>query len=170
MCFGFHQIFITTVWYSVNLTCMFSPWTLFFSLFLFFDKHTLGETKGITSEHLPTIAVVGHYDSFGMVPGLATGGGDGAVVVLELARIFAKLYKKKKGNYHLLFLLTGGGHMNYAGTRNWLGQLDVQLMDSIDFVICLDDLDYMSSGGGSGADAGADAGRANRSGLAPARA
>jgi len=68
----------------------------FFSLFLFFDKHTLGETKGITSEHLPTIAVVGHYDSFGMVPGLATGGGDGAVVVLELARIFAKLYKKKK--------------------------------------------------------------------------
>jgi len=132
---------------------MFSSWTLFF----FFTNTPQGETKGITSEHLPTIAVVGHYDSFGMVPGLATGGGDGAVVVLELARMFAKLYKKKKGNYHLLFLLTGTGHMNYAGTRHWLEQLDIQLMDSIDFVICLDDLDYISSGVAD-ADADADAG------------
>ena len=30
--------------------------------------------------------------------------------------------------------------MNFAGLRDWLDQLDVQLMDSIDFAICLDDL------------------------------
>lgn len=110
-----------------------------------------GESKEVDSEHLPTIAVVGHYDSFGVVPGLASGGGDGAVVVLELARMFAKAYKKKKGEYNLLFLLTSGGHMNFGGTRDWLEQLDVQLMDSIDFVICLEDLEHVPSDAGDAA-------------------
>jgi len=99
-----------------------------------------GESKDVDSEHLPTIAVVGHYDSFGVVPGLAKDSGTSAVAVLELARMFAKAYKKQKGEYNLLFVLTAGGHMNFAGARDWLEMLDVQLMDSIDFVVCLDDL------------------------------
>ena len=100
-----------------------------------------GESKDVDSEHLPTIAVIGHYDSFGIAPGLAKGGGSQAVAVLELARLFSKAYKKEKGEYNLLFVLTAGGHMNYAGARDWLEMLDVSLMDSIDFVICLENLD-----------------------------
>ena len=103
-----------------------------------------GEAKDVDSEHLPTLAVMGHYDSFGVIPGLAKGGGSSAVAVLELARLFAKAYKKQKGAYNVMFVLTAGGHMNYAGARDWLEQLDVQLMDSIDFVVCLDDLQTTS--------------------------
>ena len=99
-----------------------------------------GESKEVDSEHLPTIAIVGHYDSFGVIPSLAKDRGTSAVAVLELARMFAKTYKKQKGNYNMLFVLTAGKHMNFAGLRDWLEQLDVQLMDSIDFAICLDDL------------------------------
>jgi hypothetical protein len=43
----------------------------------------------------------------------------GVVSVLELARLFSKLYassEKNAGRYNLLFLLTAGDSVNYAGT------------------------------------------------------
>ena len=44
--------------------------------------------------------------------------GSGVVSVLELARLFSKLYassEKNAGRYNLLFLLTAGDSVNYAG-------------------------------------------------------
>ncbi len=42
--------------------------------------------------------------------------------------------------YNLLFVLTAGGRLNYAGTRQWLDQLDQRLLASIQFALCLDSL------------------------------
>lgn len=46
--------------------------------------------------------------------------GSGVIGVLELARIFAKLYAdvKTKGKYNIVFVLTGAGSLNYAGNHH----------------------------------------------------
>jgi hypothetical protein len=66
--------------------------------------------------------------------------GSGVVALLELARLFGKLYNnpKTQGRYNILFILTGAGNMNFAGTKNWLGNTDVRLLDTIEFALCLD--------------------------------
>jgi Zn-dependent M28 family amino/carboxypeptidase len=51
---------------------------------------------------------------------MATGvdsNGSGVVGVLELARIFSKLYAdaKTKGRYNVVFVLTSAGSLNYIG-------------------------------------------------------
>jgi hypothetical protein len=96
-------------------------------------------------EYLPTVAVVAHYDTFGLIPGLSRGGGSGAVALLEIARLFAQLYtsslSSSSASHNLLFVITSGGHTNFAGARDWLDVVDGQLIDSIDFALCLDDLD-----------------------------
>ena len=97
------------------------------------------------SEHLPTIALVAHYDAFGFIPDMSKGGGSGTVALLELARLFSQLYSStlssSAATHNLLFVMTSGGSTNFAGSREWLDVVDVQLIDSIDFVLCLDDLD-----------------------------
>lgn len=102
-----------------------------------------GSSAEMDSESLPTILVVAHYDTFGAAPDLATGSGSnsgGVVALLELARLFSQLYDEdaSRGNYNLLFILTGGGHTNFAGAREWLAVVDEQLLQSIDFALCLD--------------------------------
>jgi len=91
----------------------------------------------------PTIAVVAYYDTFGVAPGLAMGAdsnGSGVIALLELARLFGKLYTagKNRGNYNLIFVLTAGGKMNFAGARSWLSNTDVRLLDTIEFALCLE--------------------------------
>jgi len=77
---------------------------------------------------------------------MATGvdsNGSGVVGVLELARIFAKLYAdvKTKSRYNLVFVLTSAGSLNYVGTSKWLDERsNAGVLDSVEFALCLDSL------------------------------
>ncbi|KAM4707600.1 BOS complex subunit NCLN [Discoglossus pictus] len=109
-----------------------------------------GRLTGLGSEDLPTIAIVAHYDSFGVAPWLSYGAdsnGSGVAILLELARLFSRLYtyKRTHAGYNLLFFAAGGGKFNYQGTKRWLeDHLDHTdsslLQDNVAFVLCLDTL------------------------------
>jgi hypothetical protein len=100
--------------------------------------------KGEGIESLPVIAVVASYDSLAVAPDLAVGAdanGSGLVAILQLARIFSKLYDNlEQGRYNLMFVLTAAGKLDYAGTRFWLEQTDSRLLDRIEFALCLDSI------------------------------
>ncbi|XP_061832203.1 BOS complex subunit ncln isoform X1 [Nerophis lumbriciformis] len=109
-----------------------------------------GRLAGVGGEDLPTIVVVAHYDAFGVAPWLSYGAdsnGSGVSMLLELARLFSKLYtyKRTHAGYNLLFFVSGGGKFNYQGTKRWLeDNLDHTdsslLQDNVAFVLCLDTL------------------------------
>jgi len=98
----------------------------------------------------PTIAIVAHYDSVGAAPSLSQGAdsnGSGVSILLELARLFSSLYASSRSHppSSLIFLLSGGGKINFAGTKRWLEEhLDMDttsdLLANVDFVLCLDTL------------------------------
>ncbi len=53
--------------------------------------------------------------------------GSGVVALLEIARLFSKLYMTSRSHakFNLLFLLSAGGKFNYQGTKRWIeDQLD----------------------------------------------
>ncbi|XP_061172666.1 BOS complex subunit ncln-like [Saccostrea echinata] len=100
-------------------------------------------------EQLPTVAVVAHYDSFGIAPSLAQGAdanGSGVVALLELARLFSKLYTNSRthAKFNLVFLLSGGGKFNYQGTKRWiednLDSQDSNLLSDVSYVLCIDSI------------------------------
>ena len=109
-----------------------------------------GAVSGQDSDNsaAPTIALVAHYDAGGAAPSLAVGGdsnASGVSVLLELARLFSMSYASTRSHpqHNLLFLLSGGGKLNYAGTKRWLEEhLDMDttsdLLANVDFVLCLD--------------------------------
>uniref|UniRef100_A0A6I8R9I9 Nicalin n=1 Tax=Xenopus tropicalis TaxID=8364 RepID=A0A6I8R9I9_XENTR len=73
--------------------------------------------------------------------------GSGVTILLELARLFSRLYtyKRTHAGYNLLFFASGGGKFNYQGTKRWLeDHLDHTdsslLQDNVAFVLCLDTL------------------------------
>eukprot|EP00301_Raphidiophrys_heterophryoidea_P019408 c434_g1_i1.p1 GENE.c434_g1_i1~~c434_g1_i1.p1 ORF type:complete len:538 (+),score=170.54 c434_g1_i1:37-1614(+) len=104
-----------------------------------------GRTPDNEGETAPTLLVVAHYDSFGLAPGLAFGvdsNGSGMIAILELVRIFARIYTTSINppNYNLVFLLSAGGSLNFHGSRHWLSQAPNALVESVDFVLCLDSL------------------------------
>uniref|UniRef100_A0A3Q1HUU2 BOS complex subunit NCLN n=1 Tax=Anabas testudineus TaxID=64144 RepID=A0A3Q1HUU2_ANATE len=105
-----------------------------------------GRLAGVGGEDLPTIVVVAHYDSFGVAPWLSYGAdsnGSGVSMLLELARLFSKLYtyKRTHAGYNLLFFASGGGKFNYQGTKRCTTYLDHALLqDNVAFVLCLDTL------------------------------
>jgi len=97
-------------------------------------------TKG---QPIQTIAIVAYYDTLGIAPELATGtdsNGSGVAALIEMARLFSKLYYgiKSQGSYNILFVLTSGGRLNFAGTRHWIKELDPKIRESIEFALCLD--------------------------------
>ncbi|OVA10041.1 Nicastrin [Macleaya cordata] len=97
------------------------------------------------SNQLPTIAIVASYDTFGAAAALSVGSdsnGSGVVALLEIARLFSRLYSnpKTRGRYNLLFGLTSGGPYNYNGTLKWLRSFDQRLRESIDYAICLNSI------------------------------
>ncbi|CAG2195198.1 Nicalin,Nicalin-1 [Mytilus edulis] len=100
-------------------------------------------------EQLPTIAVVAHYDAFGVAPGMSVGAdsnGSGVIALLELARLFSKLYTNSRthAKYNLIFLLSGGGKFNYQGTKRWIEDnienQESSLLTDVAYVLCLDSL------------------------------
>uniref|UniRef100_A0A671TTX7 BOS complex subunit NCLN n=1 Tax=Sparus aurata TaxID=8175 RepID=A0A671TTX7_SPAAU len=101
-------------------------------------------------EDLPTIVITAHYDSYGLAPWLSYGAdsnGSGVAILLELARLFHKLFSSPSTRppYHLMFSLTGGGKYNFLGTKRWIEEnLDHAesslLHDNVAFVLCLDTL------------------------------
>jgi hypothetical protein len=97
--------------------------------------------SGADGKH--TIAVVAHYDAAAPAPTLARGAsssGSGMVIFFALLRLFRSLYadESTRPAPNLMFILTAGGHSNFAGTRHWLANSDSRLLDSVDFVLCLD--------------------------------
>ncbi|XP_055036775.2 BOS complex subunit ncln isoform X1 [Misgurnus anguillicaudatus] len=103
-----------------------------------------------SGEDLPTIVITAHYDSFGLAPWLAYGAdsnASGVTILLELVRLFQRLYSdpRSQPSYHLLFSLTGAGKYNFLGTKRWLEEnMDNAesslLHDNVAFVLCLDSL------------------------------
>lgn len=76
-------------------------------------------------EKLPTIALVAHYDSSNIITELSSGAesnASGVSMLLELARIFSALYSisKSRPQYNIVFVLSGGGKLNYYGSKKWL--------------------------------------------------
>lgn len=109
---------------------------------------TLSGTSGEDSP--PSIMIVAHYDAGGAAPSLATGAdsnGSGVSMLLELARLLSSLYSSSRSHpgHSITFLLSGGGKINFAGTKRWLEEhLDMDttsdLLANVDFVLCLDSL------------------------------
>ncbi|KAK7604764.1 hypothetical protein V9T40_005950 [Parthenolecanium corni] len=109
---------------------------------------------GSQSAMSPTIVIVAHYDSQNVVPELSFGAdsnGSGVIMLLELARMFSKLYSKTETQprYNLVFLLPGGGKLSYLGSKKWIedqsesaDQSDESsvLLQNVAFVVCLDSL------------------------------
>lgn len=101
-----------------------------------------------------TIVIAAHYDSSAIVPELSQGAdsnASGAVAVLELARIFSRLYSTAsvRGGPSLLFMLTSIGHsLNYFSTKKWLEEqldsTDAALLQDVSFVMCLDSISSSS--------------------------
>ncbi|XP_061583776.1 nicalin-1-like [Cololabis saira] len=101
-------------------------------------------------EDAPTIVITAHYDSYGLAPWLSYGAdsnGSGVTILLELARLFQKLYSNSSTRppFNLMFSLTGGGKYNFLGTKRWIEEnLDHAesslLHDNVAFVLCLDTL------------------------------
>nr|CAG4643793.1 EOG090X02MW [Lepidurus arcticus] len=112
----------------------------------------LGKLPGYgAEEQLPTLAIVAHYDTFGIAPELAFGAdsnGSGIAVLLELARLFSRLtgqsHRAGLPRFNLLFLLSGAGKFNYLGSKKFLeDQLDGvegSWMQETLFTLCLDSL------------------------------
>uniref|UniRef100_A0A8C6YN21 BOS complex subunit NCLN n=1 Tax=Nothoprocta perdicaria TaxID=30464 RepID=A0A8C6YN21_NOTPE len=96
-----------------------------------------GRLTGLGGEDLPTVVIVAHYDSFGVAPWLSHGAdsnGSGISVLLELARLFSRLYtyRRTHAGYNLLFFASGGDNLDHTDSS--------LLQDNVAFVLCLDTL------------------------------
>ncbi|KAL3288856.1 hypothetical protein HHI36_003303 [Cryptolaemus montrouzieri] len=110
--------------------------------------------NSLKDKKISTIAIVAHYDSFGIAPELSFGAdsnGSGMVIMFELIRLFSELYEDSKthGKYNIIFLLTGGGKINYMGSKKWLedqlDSLDGSIIHESAYIICLDTLAHSDS-------------------------
>lgn len=103
---------------------------------------------GNDNEAQPTVVLVAHHDASGTTPSLSYGvdsNGSGVTVVMELARLFGKLYSSPRTRpaFGLVFLLSSGGKLNYFGTKKWLEEhldhdANSELLADVAFVSCLD--------------------------------
>lgn len=98
-------------------------------------------------EQLPTVALVSHYDAYGVTPALSFGAdsnGSGVASLLELARLLSRLYTSSRTHprFNLIFLLSGGGKFNYQGTKKWIedniDSSDGSLLPETLYTLCLD--------------------------------
>lgn len=97
-----------------------------------------------------TIVIAAHYDSSSLIPEMSLGAdsnASGAVALLELARVFSRLYSlaSVRGAPSLLFVLTSVGHsLNYFSIKKWLEEqmdsTESSLLQDVSFVMCLDSI------------------------------
>ncbi|XP_047516601.1 nicalin [Pieris napi] len=97
-----------------------------------------------------TIVIAAHYDASSVVPELSFGAdsnASGVVALLELARVFSRLYGSAavRGGPSILFVLVSTGHsLNYFTTKKWLEEhldtADSSLLQDVSFVMCLDSI------------------------------
>ncbi|XP_045452768.1 nicalin-1 [Melitaea cinxia] len=97
-----------------------------------------------------TIVIAAHYDSSAVIPDLSNGAdsnASGAVALLELSRIFSRLYSSVsvRGGPSLVFALMSTGHsLNYFATKKFLEEqldsTDASLLQDVSFVMCLDSI------------------------------
>lgn len=53
----------------------------------------------------------------------ADSNGSGAAILLLLAKILSRVYaEKNRPKYNVMFILSGGGKLNYLGSKNWIEQ------------------------------------------------
>jgi len=95
----------------------------------------------------PSIVVVTNYDSYNIAPiyGESNNGASTAanvVSILELSRLFSKLYSSSKTQtkYNLIFLIHAGNSLNYAGSKHWINNADIRLLESAQFVLSIDSI------------------------------
>ncbi|XP_067932697.1 BOS complex subunit ncln-like [Watersipora subatra] len=111
------------------------------------NLHGLLEGNG-NAERLSTVMFVAHYDAMGIAPGLAKGAdsnGSGVAALLELMRVFSRLFhSSSRPNYNLVFLLSGSGKLNYFGTKKWLEEMKdsnkFPYLNEVESVVCLDSI------------------------------
>nr|CAD7406799.1 unnamed protein product [Timema cristinae]CAD7429340.1 unnamed protein product [Timema monikensis] len=135
---------------DVNIPVYFLQWSPNLQQILEDVDTSFGKLPGYgVEEKLPTIALVAHYDSFGVAPELAMGAdsnGSGVAMLMELARLFSQLYSSSKthARHNIVFVLSAMGKLNYLGSKKWLeDQLDGGdggLIQDASFVLCLDTL------------------------------
>lgn len=96
---------------------------------------------------IPTIAITSSWDAVSSVPGLAYGANadaSGVVALFHVARTLSKLYAnaRTQARYNVVFLLSSGAGLNFAGTRHWIDSSATgsAVRDSLEWVICLDAL------------------------------
>lgn len=96
---------------------------------------------------IPTIVLTASWDSVSSVPGLAFGANSdasGVVALLHAARALSKLYMnaRTQARYNVVFLLSSGSHLNFAGTRHWIDSSATgsAVRESLEWVVCLDGL------------------------------
>ncbi|XP_073999451.1 BOS complex subunit NCLN isoform X2 [Rhodnius prolixus] len=98
-------------------------------------------------DKLPTIVIVAYYDAQSIAPELSFGAesnASGVVMLLELARLLSLLYSNSRthGHVNIVFLISGGGSLNYQGSKKWLEDqlesVDSTLLQDVQFVLCLD--------------------------------
>ncbi|CAG0920330.1 unnamed protein product [Notodromas monacha] len=108
----------------------------------------MGKMPGYGIEdQLPTIVLIAHYDSFGVAPELSFGAdsnGSGVAMLLELMRLLSLLGQssREQPRVNVQFLFSGGGKLNFQGSRRWLEDqlegLDASSLQDSDFTLCLD--------------------------------
>lgn len=98
-----------------------------------------------TTTTTPTIAIVAHLDVLTLAPTLRAGvdaSTTGVAAMLSAARMLAALAAREdtRPTHNVLFLLPAGGSAQFAGARAWLDAAERSLLESVEFVLCLDAL------------------------------
>jgi len=129
------------------------------------NNHYMTNIQGVllgagVPEQLPTIAIVAHYDSFGVTPLLSHGANSdasGVVALLQISKIFGRLYANPESQpkYNMIFLLSSGGKFNYFGSKRYIEEslensaysnnahYSNSLLSNAKLVICLEALASM---------------------------
>eukprot|EP00698_Gefionella_okellyi_P019264 TRINITY_DN5883_c0_g1_i1.p1 TRINITY_DN5883_c0_g1~~TRINITY_DN5883_c0_g1_i1.p1 ORF type:complete len:529 (-),score=129.75 TRINITY_DN5883_c0_g1_i1:21-1607(-) len=105
-------------------------------------QFNLQGTLAGSSPSSSVVAIMAHYDSWGVAPGMATNGGTGAIALLQIARLFSDFNSARgmPASYSLVFVLTGAGRQNFGGAQQWVESTETTLLDNVEFAVCLDDL------------------------------